>query len=77
MSVEVRAKPWLSTRDKGILERLRDGMAPKQVAMQMGLSYPTLKFYLIVIRAKLGVETSNHAVIIAIRMRLISLYERE
>lgn len=63
----------LTTREIGILERLRDGFAPKEIAMQMNLNYNTLKFDLLVLRAKLGARNSYHAAIVAIRLHLISL----
>lgn len=63
----------LTRKEIGILERLREGCPPKEIARQMNLNYNTLKFDLLLLRAKLGARNSYHAAIIAIRLKLISL----
>lgn len=65
----------LTRKEVGILERLREGIPPKEIAIQMGIKYNTIKFDLLILRTKLQARNSYHAAILAIRLNLISLYE--
>ncbi|MCK5235912.1 MAG: helix-turn-helix domain-containing protein [Deltaproteobacteria bacterium] len=68
-------KVVLTRREIEILLRLREGMSLKEVAFQLDVNYNVLKDNLLILRAKLGARSSFHAVILAIRERLIPLYE--
>lgn len=67
----------LTRKETGILERLRDGMPPKEIGQQMGIKYNTINSCLLVLRAKLQARNSYHAAIQAIRLGLITLYDKD
>lgn len=71
------SKVVLTHREIEILIRLREALSLKETAYQMNINYNVLKDNLLILRAKLGARTSYHAVILAIRENLISLYEDE
>lgn len=57
----------LSVREVGVLRRVAEGCANKQIAWDMGLSEETVKGHLKSIFAKLGVNDRTHAVTVAVR----------
>lgn len=63
----------LTRREELILKGLRDGLVLKEISSDLNVRYNTLKFNLVMLRAKLGAKNSVHAVVIAIRLGLIAL----
>ncbi len=61
--VEKRTIPGLTPREAQILERLAQGMAPKEVAYDLSLSYETVRDYLKGVYQKLHVRSRTEAVI--------------
>ncbi|MBE2286266.1 MAG: response regulator transcription factor [Prosthecobacter sp.] len=55
--------PGLTPRESQILERLAQGMVPKEVAHDLGISYETVRDYLKAVYAKLHVRSRTEAVI--------------
>lgn len=55
--------PSLSPRERQILERLATGMAPKEVAAELDISYETVRDYLKQIYQKLHVRSRTEAVL--------------
>ena len=55
--------PSLSPRERQILELLATGMAPKEAASELGLSYETVRDYLKQIYQKLHVRSRTEAVL--------------
>lgn len=55
--------PGLTPRESQILERLAQGMVPKEVADDLGISYETVRDYLKAVYAKLHVRSRTEAVI--------------
>ena len=61
--VEKRPIPGLTPREMQILERLAQGMVPKEVAFDLSLSYETVRDYLKGVYLKLHVRSRTEAVI--------------
>jgi len=55
----------LSSRERDILERLKDGQSPKQIALERRLSRKTVDAHLARIRAKMEVESTAELRILA------------
>jgi len=55
--------PGLTPRESQILERLAQGMVPKEVGYDLGISYETVRDYLKAVYAKLHVRSRTEAVI--------------
>ncbi len=71
---EVRAAgsaPALSPREVQVISLLADGLANKQIAVELGISEATVKGYLRDLYEKLGAADRAQAVAIALRHRLI------
>lgn len=60
---EKKEIPGLTPRESQILERLAKGMAPKEVAHDLSLSYETVRDYLKAVYQKLHVRSRTEAVI--------------
>jgi len=60
---EKRDMPGLTPREGQILERLAQGMVPKEVAYSLGISYETVRDYLKAVYSKLHVRSRTEAVI--------------
>ena len=60
---EKKEMPGLTPREGQILERLAKGMAPKEVAHDLSLSYETVRDYLKAVYQKLHVRSRTEAVI--------------
>jgi len=60
---EKKEMPGLTPRESQILERLAKGMAPKEVAHDLSLSYETVRDYLKAVYQKLHVRSRTEAVI--------------
>ncbi|MBK8092263.1 MAG: response regulator transcription factor [Verrucomicrobiaceae bacterium] len=55
--------PGLTPRESQILERLAQGMVPKEVGYDLGISYETVRDYLKAVYSKLHVRSRTEAVI--------------
>jgi DNA-binding NarL/FixJ family response regulator len=55
--------PGLTPRESQILERLAQGMVPKEVSYDLGISYETVRDYLKAVYSKLHVRSRTEAVI--------------
>jgi DNA-binding NarL/FixJ family response regulator len=55
--------PSLTPRESQILERLAQGMVPKELAYELGISYETVREYIKSVYAKLHVRSRTEAVI--------------
>jgi DNA-binding NarL/FixJ family response regulator len=60
---EKKSFPGLSPRESQLLERLAQGMVPKEVAYDLGLSYETVRDYMKSVYTKLHVRSRTEAVI--------------
>ena len=63
VKVEKKEIPGLTPRETQILERLAKGMAPKEVAHDLSLSYETVRDYLKAVYQKLHVRSRTEAVL--------------
>lgn len=63
----------LTSRELDVLNLLAEGLTNKAIALQLGISEFTVKFYVNAILRKLGAQSRTDAVIRAARMGLISL----
>lgn len=63
VKVERKEIPGLTPRESQIIERLAKGMAPKEVAHDLSLSYETVRDYLKSVYQKLHVRSRTEAVI--------------
>jgi DNA-binding NarL/FixJ family response regulator len=69
---ESLAEP-LTAREKEVLQNMAEGLANKQIALELGISEHTVKFHLSALYAKLGVSSRTEAVKRGIELGLISL----
>jgi DNA-binding NarL/FixJ family response regulator len=69
---ESLAEP-LTVREKEVLQNMAEGLANKQIALELGISEHTVKFHLSALYAKLGVSSRTEAVKRGIELGLISL----
>jgi len=63
----------LTARELEVLQQMAQGMANKQVALQLGISEHTVKFHLTSIYTKLGVSSRTEAVNAGMRRGLLSV----
>jgi len=63
VKTEKKEIPGLTPRESQILERLAKGMAPKEVAHDLSLSYETVRDYLKAVYQKLHVRSRTEAVL--------------
>lgn len=63
----------LTAREKEVLQNMAEGLANKQIALELGISEHTVKFHLSALYAKLGVASRTEAVKRGIELGLISL----
>ena len=63
----------LTPRETEILEQLAQGLANKQIALELGISEHTVKFHVSSIYAKLGVTNRMEAVRTGLQLGLITL----
>ena len=63
----------LTDREIEVLQLLAQGMANKQIALQLGISEHTVKFHISGIYTKLGVSNRTAAVRMGVRRGLILL----
>lgn len=66
----------LTGREKEILQRVAYGERNKEIAMQLGISEPTVKTHLANIFFKLGVDSRASAVALAIEQKIILLQKK-
>ncbi len=69
---ESPAEP-LTAREKEVLQNMAEGLANKQIALELGISEHTVKFHLSALYAKFGVSSRTEAVKRGIELGLISL----
>ena len=69
---ESLAEP-LTAREKEVLQQMAEGLANKQIALELGISEHTVKFHLSALYAKLGAASRTEAVKRGIELGLISL----
>ena len=63
----------LTAREQEVLEKMAEGLANKQIALELSISEHTVKFHLSSLYAKLGVSSRTEAVKRGIELGLISL----
>jgi len=63
----------MTTREMEVLNMLVEGLANKQIAVQLNISEHTVKFHVNAIMTKLNVQSRTEAVVQAMRRGLISL----
>lgn len=59
----------LSPRETQVIELLVQGLAPKQIASELGLKLPSVRLYLKNARGKLGVSSNQEAIVSALQER--------
>lgn len=82
---EALADPWrrragalagaepLTPREREVLDLLAQGLSNRRVGERLGIGERTAKFHVNAILAKLGAETRTEAVVIAVRLGLVTL----
>jgi len=82
---EALAEPWrrrgagpagaetLTPREREVLDLLAQGLSNRRVGERLGIGERTAKFHVNAILAKLGAETRTEAVVIAVRLGLVTL----
>jgi len=63
ISIPTPEKPMFSTQQKNCLDLLLQGLSPKQIALDMQLSYKTIEHYLAHIRAKMHCKTTRELIL--------------
>jgi DNA-binding NarL/FixJ family response regulator len=61
----------LSAREREILQLLADGVATRQIAQQLGISYATVRTHMRAISSKLGTKSTVKAVVTARELELV------
>ena len=61
----------LTPRERELLALMTRGMANQQIANQLGLALPTVKFHITNILAKLAVDNRTEAVLVALKHKLV------
>lgn len=61
----------LTPRERELLALMTRGMANQQIANQLGLALPTVKFHITNILAKLAVDNRTEAVLLALKHKLV------
>ncbi len=62
----------LTQRERDLLALLACGLSNHDIAAQLGISVPTVKFHVSNVMSKLGVENRTAAVLVALRHRLVA-----
>ena len=65
--------PYLTPREREVLEALARGLGNKQIAAELGVSERTVKFHVSSLFAKLGARNRTEAVTVAARAGLVSV----
>jgi len=65
--------PWLSLRERDVLNLVARGLSDKEIATQMGVSTATVNTHLRHVYAKLRANNRAHAVAIALRYGVLTL----
>ncbi len=65
--------PILTDREKKILKLVADGLADKQIAVQLAIASGTVKLHLFNIRNRLGATNRTHAVVLAFKSGQLEL----
>ncbi len=73
LSENETSNPPLTVREAEVLQLAAEGLANKQIAIQLGISEHTIKFHLSSIYAKLGVSSRTEAVRSGVRHGLVIL----
>ena len=61
----------LSAREQQVLTSLAQGQTNAQIAQELGISQPTVRFHMYNILDKLGVQTRSEALVLAARVGLV------
>ena len=62
----------LSPREREVLQLLADGIATRQIARQLGISYSTVRTHMRSISAKLGTKSMVSTVVTARELELVN-----
>ena len=62
----------LSPREREVLQLLADGIATRQIARQLAISYSTVRTHMRSISAKLGTKSMVSAVVTARELELVN-----
>jgi DNA-binding CsgD family transcriptional regulator len=63
---------WLTTRETEVLHLIAEGIASREIAARLGISYATVRSHIRSMVAKLGVNSRSEAVFKARELTLIS-----
>jgi DNA-binding NarL/FixJ family response regulator len=67
-----RMRDSLSTREREVLQLMADGIATREVARRLGISYATVRSHVRSISAKLGTKSMVNAVVTARELELVN-----
>jgi DNA-binding NarL/FixJ family response regulator len=62
----------LSPREREVLQLMADGIASRQIAKQIGISYSTVRTHVRAISSKLGARSIVNAVVTAGELQIIN-----
>ena len=68
----VHMQESLSPREREVLQLLADGIATRQIARQLAISYSTVRTHMRSISAKLGTKSMVSAVVTARELELVN-----
>ena len=69
--IEDESEIVLTRKEYEVLKRIAEGMTSEQIAAEMGLSYPTIKWYRKRIKAKFQAQTMAQIVKMAMEQGLL------
>jgi DNA-binding NarL/FixJ family response regulator len=73
--LETRPAPSLTPRQLDILSLIAQGRSNKEIAFALGIRERTVKFHVAALFERLGTSSRTEALVVALRMGVINLYD--
>jgi DNA-binding NarL/FixJ family response regulator len=67
--------PALTPRQRDILALIAQGRSNKEIAFALGIRERTVKFHVAALFARLGTSSRTEALVVALRMGVINIYD--
>ncbi len=74
-ALETRPAPSLTPRQLDILSLIAHGRSNKEIAFALGIRERTVKFHVAALFERLGTSSRTEALVVALRMGVINLYD--
>ena len=74
-ALATRQAPSLTPRQLDILSLIAQGRSNKEIAFKLGIRERTVKFHVAALFERLGTSSRTEALVVALRMGVINLYD--